>query len=360
VSAAVTVPPAGGKRFGFNTNLWWQASGGRDLVPFEVDRSAQAGAQVIRTTITWATLATSADKPLGDQGAYARGTVPAAGALKQLDELYDRATLAGLTQDLVVNYAPRWASAYDYCTPTLWFYPPGCEPVQSGRRLYPTGAHLQDLSNFVTALGLRYPGVVFETWNEPNLDDGPQAVGGAFIGQMQCAVWQAAKSLPQPATVLSPGFGVFNGENATRQYLRDFYSTGRSCFDRLSLHTYNGNSGSFGQSSPLAGHMKVYRDARAEAGDTRPIWITEFGFSTAQARDGVSEADQARLTRAEYNKLLSMPDVDAAIVHTLRDAPVPQHSSPADPDYGYGWVRQDGTPKPVYCDFTKLVGHPAC
>ena len=31
VNAAIPVPPADGKLFGFNTNLWWQTSGGNDL-----------------------------------------------------------------------------------------------------------------------------------------------------------------------------------------------------------------------------------------------------------------------------------------------------------------------------------------
>jgi Glycosyl hydrolase catalytic core len=361
VNANVPVPPGGGKLFGFNTNLWWQTSGGKDLVPFEVTRSAKAGAQLIRTTVTWATLSSGPGKPLGPEAVYPRGAVPDASALRQLDELYDRATAAGLRLDLIVNNAPKWASAYAYCRKSFGVYPAGCGPVAQGKRLYPTAAHLQDLSNFVAALGQRYPGAVFETWNEPNLDTGPQAVGGAFAGQMQCAVWQAAKALPVPSTVLSAAFGDFHGDDATRQYMRDFYSTGNGCFDRLSVHTYNEDVHSFGANSPLAVHMQVYRSVRAEEADTRPMWVTEFGFSTAHADGAVSEADQDTLTREEYNKLLSMPDVEAAIVHTLRDAPLPSRSlfPQSDVEYGYGWIHQNGTPKPVYCDFAALAGN-AC
>src|SRR5215208_7066788 len=46
--AAMTVPPAAPKRFGFNTNLWWQTRNGRSQVPFEVYRSAQAGTNLLR------------------------------------------------------------------------------------------------------------------------------------------------------------------------------------------------------------------------------------------------------------------------------------------------------------------------
>lgn len=359
MNAAIPVPPADGKLFGFNTNLWWQTSGGNDLVPFEVVRSAQAGANVIRTTVTWSVLATSPDKPLGVEGVYPRGAVPDDSTLKQLDELYDRATDAGLQLDLIVNNAPRWTTAYAYCKPSFGIYPAGCKPVQQGKRVYPTAAHLQDLANFVTALGQRYPGVTFETWNEPNLDSGPQAVGGAFVGQMQCAVWQTAKSLSVASRVLSAAFGDFKGDDATARYMRDFYSTGGGCFDALSVHTYNAAVHSFGAGSPLAEHMQVYRTARAAAGDTTPIWVTEFGFSTSRSERAVSEADQATLVRDEYNKLLSMPDVQAAIVHTLRDAPLPSRSlfPQSDAGYGYGWIHQNGTPKPVYCDFAELAGH---
>src|SRR3954470_12287480 len=116
-NAGLPVPPSAGKRFGFNTNLWWQTSGGRDMVPFEVDRSVGAGAQVIRTTVTWATFSSAPDKPLGTDGqAYPqRGTIPDATALERLDELYDRASARGIQLDLIVNNAPKWASAYSYC-----------------------------------------------------------------------------------------------------------------------------------------------------------------------------------------------------------------------------------------------------
>lgn len=345
-NANLAVPPPGGKLFGFNTNLWWQTAGGADLVPFEVDNTAAVGGQIIRTTVTWAAFAKPGE-PLGDQGSYPRGQVPSDGALKQLDELYDRATGAGLQLDLVVNDAPKWASAYADCTPVLGIYSSRCAPVAQHKRLYPTSAHLGDLSAFVTALGERYPGVTFETWNEPNLDRGPQAIGGAFAGRMQCAVWAAAKALPAPSRVLSPAFGDFYGASATTAYIRDFYSTGNGCFDDLSVHTYNGSSHDFGAGSPLAGHMKIYRDARAAAGDTRPMWVTEFGFSTARANGAVSESDQATLTWQEYNKLLTMPDVEAAIVHTLRDSSGPS----GDIDTGYGWLRRDNTRKPVYTLF---------
>jgi hypothetical protein len=360
--AAMTVPPAAPKQFGFNTNLWWQTHNGQNLVPFEVYRSAKAGANLIRTTVTWSRFATSPDRPLADDGYYypQRGTVPNAGSLKQLDELYDRATAAGLQLDLVINDAPVWASAYSDCRSILGVYTGRCAVLGTGARLYPTSDHVGDLARFVIALGQRYPGVVFETWNEPNLDRGAQAASGAFLGTMQCSVWQAARTLPQPSLVLSPAFGDFYGEDATRSYMRDFYSTGRGCFDRLSVHTYNGSNQSFGANSPLAGHMKIYRDARAEAGDSAPIWVTEFGFKTGSTDGSVSEQKQALLTGQEYNKLLTMPDVEAAIVNTLRDAPRPGATSPRDPDYAYGWLRKDGSMKPVYCQFSALAGTPAC
>src|SRR4051794_25017220 len=56
-SANLSVPPPAGREFGFNSNLWWQTSHGQDLVPLEVGRSAQAGAQILRTTVSWASFA---------------------------------------------------------------------------------------------------------------------------------------------------------------------------------------------------------------------------------------------------------------------------------------------------------------
>jgi hypothetical protein len=85
--------------------------------------------------------------------------------------------------------------------------------------------------------------------------------------------------------------------------------------------------------------------------------VTEFGFDTNANDDwSVSERDQATLTWREYNKLLTMPDVEAALVHTLRDDK-PQGFFESG---GYGWVRNDGNLKPVYCDFSARAGSPAC
>ena len=337
--AGLTVPPPAGKLFGFNTNLWRQTANGGDYVPFEVTRSSRAGSQVLRTTVTWASFATGPSQPLGGSPV----------TLARLDELYQRASAAGMQLDLVMSNAPLWATAYASCT-GLAVYTPRCAPVRQGDRLYPTVAHLQDLSNFVTALGERYPGAIFETWNEPNFDQGPQAVSGSFIGQMQCAVWQAAKALTQPSMVLSAAFSPYDSAAATKAYMDAFYATGGACFDRLSVHTYNGITRRFGADSPLAGEMQIYRDARAGAGDTRPMWVTEFGFSSGTRSGEVSEGQQDQLTRWQYNKLLTMPDVEAALVHTLRD----------DSNATYGWLRSNGSAKPVYCDFTQQAGDPAC
>ena len=368
--ANVSVPPPAPKLFGFNTNLWWQS----DRMPaLEADKSAQVGAQVIRTTVPWANFDATPGDPVVE---------PAGAARARLDALYAEAQQNGIKLDLIIDGAPKWASAYANCEPIAFaLWPPGCEPVRDGRRLYPTAAHLQDLQRFASALLQRYPGSLIEGWNEPNFDTGPQAVGGAFMGQMQCAVWRAAKAQPQPAFVLSPAFGVFGGESATRQYLRDFYSTGKGCFDALSVHTYNDDRKELGANSPLAIHMRTYRDARTEAGDTTPMWVTEFGFSTSNAKYGVTESTQRDLTRQEYNKLLTMADVQAAFVHTLRDrgacqlsfapyctpepdggprdllGPLPQMG---DLDNGYGWLREDWSPKPVFCLFSSLAGTPAC
>lgn len=363
------VPPPG-KRFGFNTALYWQANN-QDIVDFEVGNAAQAGANVQRLSIHWSPFQPTASSPPLSPGS----------GLTQLDRLYATTRRNGIGLLLVLIDAPQWASRFADCRRQSLIlgllpvneYPPGCEPVRDGKQLYPSREHLPALERFVTALGQRYPGVMFEVWNEPNLSRGAEVPSAWQMGEITCAVDRTAKALPERNIVLSPGFGTFNNgshataEESTRAYLDEFYSSAGGCYDGFSMHTYNGDWPDFGADTPFAEDFRIFRDVRSAHGDRTPIWVTEFGFTTSgpDAQDGgvaVDEEEQLDLLRRQYNRLASMPDVQAVITHTLRDRP--QRSGPpadpSSPEYGYGWLRADGTRKPAWCAFAARSGRGGC
>lgn len=355
--------PPPGKLFGFNTLLWGQDEG-QWIVDFEVGRAHKVGANIQRTPVDWASLQPArTSPPLGEESSYPRGSVPQPSGLRQLDRLYDALSARDMRLLLIVNNAPKWASPQAHCVPLLGLYFGGCERVRDGKPLYPTEDELPAVTAFARALAERYPGIAIQTWNEPQYD-GPDA---RLAGRMSCAIRAGARAASQPALVVSPSFAKFKtsgerAEDSTRRYLDAYYEAAAGCHDRFSMHAYTRANTHFGANSDLADLMRIFRDIRARHRDTTPIWVTEFGYTTTGQRFGegmgysFSQEQQAELTGRQYDRLVTMPDVEAAIVHTLRDQPVKKLNNPNDPEWGYGWLRTDGSPKPVYCAFAARAG----
>ena len=356
--------PPSGKLFGFNSLLWGQADT-QSIVDFEVGRANAVGANIQRTPLDWATLQpTRSSPPLGEESRYPRGSVPHASSLRQLDRLYDALTPRGMKLLIIVSRAPQWASPQAHCVPFLGLYFGDCGPVRDGKPLHPAPQSLPALKAFARAIAERYPGVAIQTWNEPAYD----GMDATLAGQMTCAVRDGVAPVSPRALVVSPSFAKFKtsqtelAETSTRRYLDAYYKAAAGCHDRFSMHAYTRAHTHFGKDSDLADQMRIFRDIRARHADTTPIWVTEFGYTTTGPRYGegmgysFSPEQQAELTGRQYDRLVTMPDVQAAIVHTLRDQPIQRLADPGDPEWGYGWLRTDGSPKPVYCAFAARAG----
>jgi hypothetical protein len=92
-------------------------------------------------------------------------------------------------------------------------------------------------------------------------------------------------------------------------------------------------------------------------GDSRPIWLTESGWSTSTLRtpdhwrNGVSEAAQATFMRQQAEQVARWPYVKVNIWFNLLDA----GSDRADKYSNCGLVRVDGTAKPAFAAFGTAV-----
>jgi exo-beta-1,3-glucanase (GH17 family) len=130
------------------------------------------------------------------------------------------------------------------------------------------------------------------------------------------------------------------------------------CWDAFNLHLYTDGQLQFGAGTNAARVFEITRAIRSRHGDGDPIWVTEYGFTTSGSspngahQDRVSEAQQADGLRRLYNRLMTMSDVRAAIAYTLRDRPSPTMES-SNPEYGFGVVRSDLSPKPAICHFVR-------
>ncbi|MEX2195841.1 MAG: hypothetical protein WD844_11195 [Thermoleophilaceae bacterium] len=342
--------PAPGKQFGFNSQLY---RGGAATVDQELGAAQDAGATVHRMPVQWSTMQPNpADPP-----------VPEGQATDEIDIFYAEALARGITPILIPFAAPGWATKYRSCG--LLDFTCRHMATTGGLALIPDWPFIDEYETFVHAVKARWPRAIIESWNSPNhyykhptyrgsLDF--TAAPGHFA-RIQCAAYRASKRVNDDP-VLAAGWA----SRLYVEYVRGVYAAGGAdCWDRANLHAYPGESTSFGAGTNIA---RVFRDARmlrSQYGDEDPIWITETGYSTSGPY-AVNEATQADGARRLYNRYATMPDVEAVIFHTLRDAATEHYTSQEHPEYGFGFLRTNWWPKPVYCHFAGMAGsaYPGC
>jgi hypothetical protein len=318
-ATAVPLPAgvAGPRLFGFNDNssLMEQTSPQTAL-----QRSADAGATVIRYTVNW-------DYVEATRGHY---------DWRGYDGLYDAALRRNIHPILVAAFSPGWARPLDL----------SCGTASDHCHNPPDTQHDADWARFVGALAQRYPkAAAIEVWNEPNLIEfwrsGPNAARYAALTQIAYdAVKSKVPDMPVLAGALSNIQNGANGSVAFPDYLKA-YLAAKPPFDALSMHDYD-----IAGAAPtwFDDTLTTARGALAAAGLTKPLWVTETGVTTTGAAGLTAQAQAARLV-AELTDLGRQPDVRAALIHTV----VPTPGDPGNRDYGFAVMNSDGTPKPAYC-----------
>ena len=280
------------------------------------------------------------------------------------DEVVDTASAKGLKLLVSVVSAPAWARA------------PGTSqgpPVNAA-----------DIAPFMTALVQRYPGKVqaIEVWNEANLyHEWGFLDSTAFnkYGQMLQAAYQAIKAVdssvivifgaPTPTGVNDPNIGIDDATYIRRVY-EEFPGIG-NFFDAMGIHP---NGGANAPDDTLGGannrdvpgwnnHLSFFFTRFVEIkaimvaqGDpNKPIWFTEFGWSSTSASEIVggyeysqynSEQDQATFLVRAFQKIRNeYPYVTHMFIWNLN---FQQVVGPTDEKYGFGILRSDGGHRPAY------------
>jgi hypothetical protein len=347
------VPPPG-KGFGFNGQLY--LAGVAATPADEIDRARTAGATVYRVPVAWRFIQYNPSDP-----AFPANPDPASYAGRLVD-FYATAMARNLTLVMTVGWAPAWASKYASCLPL----DSTCQSMQyqgqwGGLALPPDANHLDEWETFVEAVKRRFPRATIEVWNEPNVFwKDPNYQGGRdfsaspeSFADIQCTAYRASKAVNSDP-VLAAGWAW----NRYREYLGRVYAAGgKDCWDRANLHFYPGSSMTFGTGSGLAIALRDTHDLRAYYGDADPLWITETGYTTSGTEVGVSEAAQCDGARRIYNRLATMSEVAMVLFHTLRDKSFQGDGDPNSTGYGYGFMRENWSPKPVYDQFQRQAGN---
>ncbi len=335
-AAPTPTPDLSGLQYGFAVHLFYQDY---DRVLNLVD---QTGFGWVRQQIHWKDIE-------GPKGTY---------NWEELDRIVDAVNRHGKRLLLSVVRSPSWAGV-------------------GGTNGLP--ADPKDLQDFLYALVSRYRGKVhaIEVWNEQNYaveNAGRVADPGQYVELLKAA-YQGVKAADPNVLVISGAptpTGVYDWNLAIDDlsYFRMMFTYNggemKKYVDGIGVHVAGSNNppdtlwpenpgpdGWTTHSSFYFRHVENVRKVMEETGfGDVPIWITEFGWSTANQAPGYeygyqnSEEDQARyLVRAFEIARSRYPWVQAMFVWNLNFATV---VPPTDEKGPFGIIRPDWTPRPAF------------
>jgi hypothetical protein len=251
------------------------------------------------------------------------------------DLLVAHARQQGLQIIARLDIVPAWARAKD----------------TTDRRIDP--AHYDDFARYAAAFAARYRDQVryIVIWNEPNLffewgsrEPDPDAYA-ELLKIVYPAVKQANPEMQIAAGGLSPGPSVPGIRLDDLTFLRGMIAAGAP-FDVLAIHAYGAQAPADQEPHPDRVNFRrieVYRDLLTEAGQTKPLIVTEGGWNDHPRWSGaVSPADRLRWTVEAYRLSATWPDVIAVCFWQFR---APTTHSYQD---NFNFVAADGTPKAIY------------
>jgi polysaccharide biosynthesis protein PslG len=287
------------------------------------DRTASllpdVGAKWVRLTFEW-------NKLESHQGSYDSATLAA------WDRSVSLSRQAGSKVVVTVYGTPSWASVNGKVA-----------GAPSNNAYY---------ANLMSFLANRYRGQVqaWEIWNEENVSrfwsSGPDPA--RYAGLLRAA-YPAVKAADPGATVV---FGGTSGNDTG--FIDGAYRAGaKGSFDVMAVHPYTGSAPEAGGGLYSFPGYREVRDLMLRNGDGKPIWLTEFGWSTTSDNWGVSQAVQADYLLRAYRMLEQDPYVQVAIWYNFRNN---WWDRDADGwEFQCGLMRTDFTPKPSYAAFKAYV-----
>jgi hypothetical protein len=243
---------------------------------------------------------------------------------------------------------------------TLWLTP-GWANGNRGEHVLP--ANPADYARAAQWSAKRWAGKVsgWEVWNEQN---SPDFMVGAdpvrYVALLRAAY--PAFHAGDPGTVV-----VFGGVqyNDAAWIGRAYAAGARGAFDVMATHPYQGianlapNAPDDGTPWTLA-HAAVVRNVMTANGDgAKPLWFTEFGWSTHTNPPGtpnyglgVSEATQARYLTETFKLIQgTMPYVGKVYWYTERDSAAEGSVQ----NQNYGLIRSDNSAKPALAALRALT-----
>lgn len=219
--------------------------------------------------VTWPLLQPTASTPLDGSNQ----------AVRQLDKMVSDYRARHVEPLIVLGGTPAWAARS--CAHGSWPVET-CAPVAYGAR--------SPWATYVHFLAMRYRGVSFEIWNEPNLRNGYNDDVGVLAAMQRTAAAIIHHDSPR-ALVVSPSLAVTAG--APLQWLRAFLEApGGTAFDVVGVHLYPSDASARAGTGPewSITMLTQVQDLLRALRISRPIWDTEVNVGRYQYRNTTSRA----------------------------------------------------------------------
>jgi polysaccharide biosynthesis protein PslG len=277
---------------------------GVESTPQDADREIAAArslhAKIVRVELPWPVL-----QPHGPGALDAH-------ALAYADRLIDEASAHGIGVIALVEASPCWATS----APKRLRH--SCQPGKGSAANGWPPTNPADFATLVKELATRYGDklTAIEVWNEPDQSNEQYFAGphkAQRYGELLRPAYTAIKQANPNIKVLA---GSLVGSNGV--FLRLLYAAGiKGYYDGLAVHFYT---------LTLAA-LRQFRSVQLANGDSAPLWLDEFGWSSCYPRRKIQE-EQPCVTRSVqaqnitnlYRELRTSSYVAADTLYKLRDA----------------------------------------
>lgn len=195
----------------------------------------------------------------------------------------------------------------------------------------------------------------WEIWNEPNSSSFFEGADPREYKRLLCPAHRAVHENDPTARVVFGGT-MYNDDD----WIRRAYRAGaKGCFDVMATHPYLGPADAPPETADdgdiwTLRHVREVRALMLRFHDRKPIWATEFGWSAHRNRGGEEPWERGVSPRTQGRYAVRALDLFSRDYPYVRKAFWYNERAKAtgDPQQdGYGMLRRDLTPKPVYWAF---------
>lgn len=294
----------------------------------EIARAKALHASVVRVGFAWSVLEPSGPGQIEPRAqAYA-------------DRLVTDAAASGIKVIAFAYSTPCWASS----APASLLRK--CRPSDASNANAWPPTNPSTYATFVAYLAQRYGTrlAAIEIWNEPDQINEDYFAGpnkavryAALLRAAYPAIKQANPNVPVIAGSLVGSNGVF---------LRALYAAGiKGYYDGLAVHFY----------TLTLDALRSFREVQLANGDTKPLWLDEFGWSSCWPRYRIQQEQACVTPKVQatnitniYRSLARTPYIAAEVLYKLQ-------SSTSE---NFGVLNERGAPKPAFAALARVLASP--